>query len=104
MSEEQNKKEAVKFKDSGNEFYKKREYGKAIELYTKAIELDPSQVTFFGNRSAAKQMAGKVDDCVDDCVKALQVDPTFAKCAIRGYTILMDDRALRTLFVPLQRQ
>jgi hypothetical protein len=35
-------KQAEKFKDAGNELFKKKDYGAAIEQYTFAVECDPN--------------------------------------------------------------
>lgn len=45
------KEEAVALKDEGNKAIANREWGKAVELYTKAIGLDPSQCVFYSNRA-----------------------------------------------------
>lgn len=45
------KEEAVAFKNQGNEAIKAHDWQKAIELYTKAIELDPTQALFYSNRA-----------------------------------------------------
>ena len=42
MELEQAKKESEKEKNAGNEFFKASKYGPAIQHYTKAIELDPT--------------------------------------------------------------
>ncbi len=42
MELEQAKKEAEKEKNAGNEYFKATKYGPAIQHYTKAIELDPT--------------------------------------------------------------
>ena len=81
--------EAKKAKEEGNDFYKQGEYSKAIELYSKAIKLDPKEVKYLGNRSAAKQMVGKIDECIEDCELAVELDPTFKKCAMRGTQLLL---------------
>jgi serine/threonine-protein phosphatase 5 len=45
------KEEAVAFKNQGNDAIKAHDWQKAIELYTKAIELDPTQALFYSNRA-----------------------------------------------------
>jgi len=45
------KEEAVALKDEGNRAIANREWGKAVELYTKAIELDGAQCVFYSNRA-----------------------------------------------------
>ena len=46
VSEEQ--KSAAKFKSLGNTAYKDKEYEKAIQHYSDAVALDPTDVTFLG--------------------------------------------------------
>ena len=37
-------------KNEGNNFFKEKRYKEAIQKYTEAIALDPSDVTFYSNR------------------------------------------------------
>jgi serine/threonine-protein phosphatase 5 len=46
--------EAVAFKDQGNKAFAAHDWQKAIELYTKAIELDPAQASFYTNRAQVR--------------------------------------------------
>ena len=39
-------------KAAGNDFFKNKNYENAIAKYTEAIAADPSDVTFYSNRSA----------------------------------------------------
>ena len=41
--------EALKKKQEGNTAYTKQNFPTAIECYTKAIELDPTEITFYTN-------------------------------------------------------
>ena len=41
---------ALKFKDQGNQAYKAQDYNKAIQLYTRAIELE-EDANYYSNRS-----------------------------------------------------
>lgn len=45
-------KEAESVKLQGNEFYKKKDFAKAIELYSKAIELNPAEIMYYSNLAA----------------------------------------------------
>ena len=47
-----NKEEAQKQKQLGNDAYKKRDFPAAVSHFTKAIELDPSEITFYTNLAA----------------------------------------------------
>lgn len=44
-------KEAIKEKEIGNEFYKKKDFENAIAHYDKAIELDPVNITYLTNKA-----------------------------------------------------
>lgn len=46
-------------KNQGNKAFAAKDYDTAIDLFTKAIEIDPTNHVLFSNRSAAK--AGKKD-------------------------------------------
>ena len=47
---------AENFKTDGNEKYKQKKYKEAIESYSKAIDLEPDNVSFYLNRAAAQLM------------------------------------------------
>ena len=40
-------------KNEGNEQYKKKNFEKALELYNKAIQLEPTEVLYYNNKAAA---------------------------------------------------
>ncbi|KAF5355599.1 hypothetical protein D9757_012810 [Collybiopsis confluens] len=44
-------KEAEKAKDQGNDLFRKRQYGPAVEAYSKAIELSPNSAVLYANRA-----------------------------------------------------
>eukprot|EP00446_Apocalathium_sp_SHHI-4_P060273 CAMPEP_0177427216 /NCGR_PEP_ID=MMETSP0368-20130122/73945_1 /TAXON_ID=447022 ORGANISM="Scrippsiella hangoei-like, Strain SHHI-4" /NCGR_SAMPLE_ID=MMETSP0368 /ASSEMBLY_ACC=CAM_ASM_000363 /LENGTH=570 /DNA_ID=CAMNT_0018897609 /DNA_START=10 /DNA_END=1723 /DNA_ORIENTATION=- len=45
-------KEADDFKNQGNELYKKKQFKEALEMYDKAIEKEPNDLTYINNKSA----------------------------------------------------
>jgi serine/threonine-protein phosphatase 5 len=49
------KEKAIAFKNQGNEAIKAHDWQKAIELYTRAIEMDPTQALFYSNRAQVKE-------------------------------------------------
>ncbi|KAI1793009.1 chaperone [Ganoderma leucocontextum] len=59
-------------KDQGNKAFQAKDYDKAIELFSQALELDPSNFVLWSNRSAAKagkrQWTGALEDA-EQCVK-----------------------------------
>ncbi len=42
---------AIKFKDEGNKAYAAHDWPAAIELYSKAIDLNPNEASFWSNRA-----------------------------------------------------
>jgi stress-induced-phosphoprotein 1 len=75
--EERKKKETQKEarlkKEEGNEFYKKKEFEKALESYDAAIEIDPTNMTFLSNKAAVYFTQKKYDECIDMCNQAVEV-------------------------------
>jgi tetratricopeptide (TPR) repeat protein len=44
------------YKNDGNEKYKQKRYKEAISSYSRAIELEPENTSFYLNRAAAQLM------------------------------------------------
>eukprot|EP00285_Hemiselmis_virescens_P015455 CAMPEP_0173393420 /NCGR_PEP_ID=MMETSP1356-20130122/22095_1 /TAXON_ID=77927 ORGANISM="Hemiselmis virescens, Strain PCC157" /NCGR_SAMPLE_ID=MMETSP1356 /ASSEMBLY_ACC=CAM_ASM_000847 /LENGTH=410 /DNA_ID=CAMNT_0014351431 /DNA_START=163 /DNA_END=1392 /DNA_ORIENTATION=- len=72
------------FKAVGNALYKAGKYQEAVDAYTKAIEKDPTEPMFFGNRAAALMMLKKYDDALADSKAAVALDVSFVKGYVRG--------------------
>eukprot|EP00657_Telonema_sp_P-1_P005068 TRINITY_DN22186_c0_g1_i2.p1 TRINITY_DN22186_c0_g1~~TRINITY_DN22186_c0_g1_i2.p1 ORF type:complete len:149 (-),score=61.27 TRINITY_DN22186_c0_g1_i2:113-559(-) len=81
------KRQAEEHKGEGNEHYKAKRFSEAIDAYSRAIAADPANPTYYSNRSAAWQASGKMGACLEDCVSAVRVDPTFIKCLQRGVKV-----------------
>lgn len=56
-----------------------KDYPAAIEDYTKAIALDPTNPVFYSNRAAAYSSSNNHELAIVDAEKAIQVDPKFVK-------------------------
>lgn len=80
---EEDKAKALEFKAEGNQHYSKKEAEKAIELYSKAIELYPTEPTFYSNRSACYLMLNKPKDALFDAVMARSLKPKWPKACYR---------------------
>ena len=65
--------EALKKKQEGNTAYTKKNFPTAIECYTKAIELDPTEITFYTNLAAVHFELKDYAKCVEICDKAIDI-------------------------------
>ncbi|MCH8800341.1 MAG: tetratricopeptide repeat protein [Chloroflexi bacterium] len=63
------------FLDRGNRYSRNGVYGKAIEDYTKALELDPELAEAYYNRGCSWYEVGKYDDAIADLTQAIKWDP-----------------------------
>lgn len=66
-------------KAEGNNFYKAKQYDQAIRLYTEAIELDPSDHTFWSNRAACYADKGSWEESAADARQCVIIDKSFVK-------------------------
>ncbi|VDN84625.1 unnamed protein product [Brugia pahangi] len=80
---------ALKIKDEANQFFHDQAYDVAIELYTKAIELDDQQALFYGNRSMAYLKKELYGSALEDANMALKLDPGYSKGYYRRATAYM---------------
>ncbi|KAA0155730.1 hypothetical protein FNF27_05687 [Cafeteria roenbergensis] len=71
--------EAEAFKAQGNAALSAQKFDEAADLYTKAIELDPSNHVYFSNRSAAYLSAGNGAKALEDAEACIAANPTWAK-------------------------
>ncbi|XP_078054802.1 small glutamine-rich tetratricopeptide repeat-containing protein alpha-like isoform X2 [Mustelus asterias] len=70
---------AEQLKTEGNEQMKVENYQCAVDYYTKAIELNPSNAVYYCNRAAALSKLGNYTGAVQDCEKAIAFDPSYSK-------------------------
>lgn len=66
-------KAAVQKKVEGNELYKAKKFEEALAAYDAAIELDPANMTFLSNKAAVYFTTKQYDECIDTCMKAVEV-------------------------------
>lgn len=55
-----------------------RKFSEAVELFTKALEVAPSErfVNLYSNRALAYNRLNQLDDAIQDLTRLLQIDPT----------------------------
>jgi stress-induced-phosphoprotein 1 len=75
---------AQTLKAAGNDFFKNKNYENAIAKYTEAIAADPSDVTFYSNRSACFAALNKWTEAAEDGRQCIIVDKTFVKGYFRA--------------------
>lgn len=65
-----------------------KKHDAAIDSYSKAIALDPTNAVYFSNRAAACSSKGDHASAVEDAKRAIEVDPSFVKAYSRlGYPL-----------------
>jgi tetratricopeptide (TPR) repeat protein len=80
----EDKNAAEKHKQKGNAFMTSKKYDEAIEAYTEATKLDPSNPVYYSNRAAAHSSKGDHLTAAIDAEKVIEIDPKFTK----GYSRL----------------
>ncbi|KAI6165051.1 chaperone [Pisolithus thermaeus] len=66
-------------KDLGNKAFAAKDYDKAIQLFSQAITLDPSNHVLYSNRSAANAGKKLYNDALEDADKCVSIKPTWGK-------------------------
>ena len=84
----------AQFKELGNAKYKVGKYQEAADAYGKAIEAEPKEATYYGNRAAALLMLKKYDEALEDCRLAIELDPSFVKGYVRSDQIATFDSSV----------
>ncbi|XP_003742755.1 mitochondrial import receptor subunit TOM70 [Galendromus occidentalis] len=82
------KERATGFKNKGNNLFKVRKYKEAIECYSEAIKVCPIDKvdmlsTFYQNRAAAYENLNMVDNVLQDCTKAIELNNKYSKAYFR---------------------
>ncbi|KAL0270388.1 UNVERIFIED_CONTAM: hypothetical protein PYX00_007815 [Menopon gallinae] len=81
--------QAERLKEEANEYFKKQIYDKAIEMYTKAIDLNPNVAVYYGNRSIAYVKTECFGYALQDASKSLELDKNYLKGYYRRATAYM---------------
>lgn len=61
--------------EAGAELYKKGRYSEAIECYTKALKIKPTEAWVYSVRGIAHGRRGKQDEAIADFSRAMELDP-----------------------------
>uniref|UniRef100_A0A3B0MWC7 Hsp70-Hsp90 organising protein n=1 Tax=Theileria annulata TaxID=5874 RepID=A0A3B0MWC7_THEAN len=63
--------ESKKYKEEGNNLYKQKKFAEALEMYNKAIELDPNNLLLENNKAAVYLEMGDYEKCIKTCNDAI---------------------------------
>lgn len=69
----ENKKLAKREKELGNQAYKKKEFENALKHYSKAVEHDPADITFYSNIAAVYFEQKDYKKCISECEKGIEI-------------------------------
>ncbi|CAF0733456.1 unnamed protein product [Didymodactylos carnosus] len=80
--------EAIQLKNEGNTKYHDKKFAEAIEYYTKAIDTCPITYVenlsqFYQNRAAAYESLKDMERVIEDCSRAIELNPKYVKCILR---------------------
>ncbi|CAH0728578.1 unnamed protein product, partial [Brenthis ino] len=75
--------EAEELKNRANNFFKIQNYNRAIELYTEAIEKNPTNAVYFANRSISNLRLENFGYALNDASKAIDLDKFYTKAYYR---------------------
>ena len=75
--------DAVAMKNKGNEAFKNHDWPAAIDFYTKAIDLNDQEASFYSNRAQANIKLETYGYAIADATKAIELNPDFAKAYYR---------------------
>ncbi|VVT57932.1 uncharacterized protein SAPINGB_P005953 [Magnusiomyces paraingens] len=80
---EADKAKAEELKAQGNKAMGLKDYGSAIDFYTQAINLDPTNAIYLSNRAAAHSFSGAHEEAADDARAAIKIDSNYTKAYSR---------------------
>ncbi|PPQ77454.1 hypothetical protein CVT24_009914 [Panaeolus cyanescens] len=71
--------DANTLKDQGNKAFAAKDYDRAIDLFSQAIQIDPKNHVLWSNRSAAKAGKKDWDGALNDAEECIKANPSWSK-------------------------
>ena len=103
---------AAELKAEANTLYGQRQYQRAAELYTEALEHAPDNAILYANRSACWVRLESAGSAMADATKAIELDPEYVKAyyrlgsahlALGNYKLALNDFAQVSVPGTMQR-
>ncbi|CAH8272942.1 unnamed protein product [Arabidopsis lyrata] len=94
---------AKELAEKAKKAYLEDDFDVAVDLYSKAIELDPNCAAFFADRAQAKIKTDNFTGAVADANRAIELEPTLAKAYLRMGTACMKLEEYRTAKAALEK-
>ncbi|XP_021969695.1 serine/threonine-protein phosphatase 5 isoform X1 [Helianthus annuus] len=70
---------AEQIKQQANEAFKANKFSQAIDLYTKAIELNGQNAVYWANRAFSHAKLEEYGSAIQDASRAIEIDPKYSK-------------------------
>lgn len=77
------KKKAAEAKARGDDAFKRKDFLEAIDAYTQAVDFDPTEATFFSNRSLCWFRLGQAEHALADAKSCRALRPDWSKACYR---------------------
>lgn len=75
--------QAEALKTEANEYFKQEKFQQAVDLYTKALDLNPTKAVYYANRSIANLRQENFGYALSDASKAIECDKNYLKAYYR---------------------
>lgn len=80
---EETQQQAEVLKAEANEYFKQEKFQQAVDLYSKALELNPNKSVYYANRSIANLRLENFGYALTDASKAIECDKNYLKAYYR---------------------
>ena len=74
---------AARHKEEGNAAFREKRFGDAVDSFSRASALEPTNWVYFSNRSAAYLALERFEDALSDAKRTIELNSEFAKGYVR---------------------
>jgi len=94
-------------KTAGNDAFKASRFQEAYDLYTEALTIDPENkhinATLYFNRATTSSKLNKLDNCINDCTSAIELDSGYIKAYARRAKSYMDQEEYESAVIDYEK-